>query len=155
MKLNPPTASRDFIRPKGGFHRRRRFIPPARVDLVEKNGNRITITVLFWQRMRDSNPRKRSQSPVCYRYTNPLFSERLLLYAKKPKSQAFFSILFSFFLRCVRCLSCPKRESLFLPGERFSLQNTFPQITESYFLALVPEHSQKIFQLPASLDMHQ
>ena len=28
----------------------------------------------FWQRMRDSNPRKRSQSPVCYRYTNPLFS---------------------------------------------------------------------------------
>ena len=28
----------------------------------------------FWQRMRDSNPRKRSQSPVCYRYTNPLYS---------------------------------------------------------------------------------
>ena len=27
----------------------------------------------FWQRMRDSNPRKRSQSPVCYRYTNPLY----------------------------------------------------------------------------------
>ena len=26
----------------------------------------------YWQRMRDSNPRKRSQSPVCYRYTNPL-----------------------------------------------------------------------------------
>ena len=30
----------------------------------------------FWQRMRDSNPRKRSQSPVCYRYTNPLDLER-------------------------------------------------------------------------------
>ena len=28
---------------------------------------------VFWQRMRDSNPRKRSQSPVCYRYTNPLY----------------------------------------------------------------------------------
>ena len=28
----------------------------------------------FWQRMRDSNPRKRSQSPVCYRYTNPLYA---------------------------------------------------------------------------------
>ena len=28
----------------------------------------------LWQRMRDSNPRKRSQSPVCYRYTNPLYS---------------------------------------------------------------------------------
>ena len=27
----------------------------------------------FWQGMRDSNPRKRSQSPVCYRYTNPLY----------------------------------------------------------------------------------
>ena len=27
----------------------------------------------LWQRMRDSNPRKRSQSPVCYRYTNPLY----------------------------------------------------------------------------------
>ena len=27
---------------------------------------------VFWQRMRDSNPRERSQSPVCYRYTNPL-----------------------------------------------------------------------------------
>ncbi len=26
----------------------------------------------YWQGMRDSNPRKRSQSPVCYRYTNPL-----------------------------------------------------------------------------------
>ena len=26
----------DFIRPKGGFHRRRRFIPPDRVDLAEK-----------------------------------------------------------------------------------------------------------------------
>ena len=26
----------------------------------------------FWQGVRDSNPRKRSQSPVCYRYTNPL-----------------------------------------------------------------------------------
>ncbi len=31
----------------------------------------------FWQRMRDSNPRKRSQSPVCYRYTNPLYAEQL------------------------------------------------------------------------------
>ena len=30
-----------------------------------------------WQRMRDSNPRERSQSPVCYRYTNPLWAEQL------------------------------------------------------------------------------
>ena len=27
----------DFIRPQGGFHRQRRFHPPARVDLVEKS----------------------------------------------------------------------------------------------------------------------
>ena len=31
---------------------------------------------LSWQGMRDSNPRKRSQSPVCYRYTNPLYVTR-------------------------------------------------------------------------------
>ena len=50
-----------------------------------------------WQRMRDSNPRKRSQSPVCYRYTNPL-SGTVLLYAKFQKSQylilPFFIFLF-------------------------------------------------------------
>ena len=41
---------------------------------IEKaHRNSIKITVDLWQRMRDSNPRKRSQSPVCYRYTNPLF----------------------------------------------------------------------------------
>ena len=28
--------------------------------------------------MRDSNPRKRSQSPVCYRYTNPLWLPLIL-----------------------------------------------------------------------------
>ena len=32
------------------------FIPSARTDLVEKNGNRITITVLFWQGHKDLNP---------------------------------------------------------------------------------------------------
>ena len=37
--------------------------------------------VFCWQRMRDSNPRKRSQSPVCYRYTNPL-SGTFILYPK-------------------------------------------------------------------------
>ena len=26
-----------------------------------------------WQRMKDSNPHKQSQSLVCYRYTNPLY----------------------------------------------------------------------------------
>ena len=44
-----------------------------------------------WQRMRDSNPRERSQSPVCYRYTNPL-SATGLLYARIRKSQAYIAI---------------------------------------------------------------
>ena len=39
----------------------------------EKNTDTQMGIRVFWQRMRDSNPRKRSQSPVCYRYTNPLF----------------------------------------------------------------------------------
>ena len=34
-----------------------------------------------WQGMRDSNPRKRSQSPVCYRYTNPLCRKRRYYYS--------------------------------------------------------------------------
>ena len=44
----------------------------------------------LWQRMRDSNPRKRSQSPVCYRYTNPLSHGRILLYASCWKCQELF-----------------------------------------------------------------
>ena len=50
----------------------------------------------LWQRMRDSNPRKRSQSPVCYRYTNPLCGT-VILYATSRKSQALFSNFCKFF----------------------------------------------------------
>ena len=52
--------------------------------LIGSNPNRVKNpqprkrSGIFWQRMRDSNPRKRSQSPVCYRYTNPLFGTALL-----------------------------------------------------------------------------
>ena len=48
--------------------------------------------------MRDSNPRKRSQSPVCYRYTNPLSaiaSKRIYNYMqflKKVKQNFYFFI---------------------------------------------------------------
>ena len=45
------------------------------VKLADKNRNTRyseEYRVFYWQRMRDSNPRERSQSPVCYRYTNPL-----------------------------------------------------------------------------------
>ena len=38
-----------------GFHRSRRFHPPARVDLVEKSTDKVD--AFFWRRQRDSNPR--------------------------------------------------------------------------------------------------
>ena len=48
----------------------------------------------FWQRMRDSNPRKRSQSPVCYRYTNPLCHTEREYYSTKTQNvkDYFYSI---------------------------------------------------------------
>ena len=57
-----------------------------------------------WQGMRDSNPRKRSQSPVCYRYTNPLYfgsdtEQRLLLYAEPAKCQEEISNFARIFFR--------------------------------------------------------
>ena len=50
-----------------------------------------------WQRMRDSNPRKRSQSPVCYRYTNPLFGT-VILYPIIRKCQGLFFV----FMGCAK-----------------------------------------------------
>ena len=47
---------------------------------------------IFWQRMRDSNPRKRSQSPVCYRYTNPLSVEHLYYMHYFEKVKLFINI---------------------------------------------------------------
>lgn len=51
----------------------------------------------YWQRMRDSNPRKRSQSPVCYRYTNPLnglLPKRMIIITiSRKKSRLIFSFL--------------------------------------------------------------
>ena len=38
-----------------GFHRRRRFHPPARVDLVEKSTDKVD--AFFWRSERDLNPR--------------------------------------------------------------------------------------------------
>ena len=51
----------------------------------------------LWQGMRDSNPRKRSQSPVCYRYTNPLnglLPKRMIIITiSLKKSRLIFSFL--------------------------------------------------------------
>ena len=45
---------------------------------LQKNSPSKWMDCFFWQRRKDSNPHKRSQSPVCYLYTTPL--ERVLLY---------------------------------------------------------------------------
>lgn len=55
----------------------------------EVKRGRVRIAPL-WQRMRDSNPRKRSQSPVCYRYTNPLHLERYYYIRFSEKVKHFF-----------------------------------------------------------------
>ena len=54
--------------------------------------------VFIWQRMRDSNPRKRSQSPVCYRYTNPLCCGQHEYYIAISKNvKYFFQFLYFLF----------------------------------------------------------
>lgn len=58
---------------------------------VLKNNTFRAISV--WQRVKDSNPHKRSQSPVCYHYTNPLnlklFQTQELLYYIPRRCQEF------------------------------------------------------------------
>ena len=57
----------------------------------KKKSHTIWCGFLFWQRMRDSNPRKRSQSPVCYRYTNPLsHGTFIIIRTMRKKSSTFF-----------------------------------------------------------------
>ena len=50
---HPP--SRRISSNEVGFHRRRRFHPPARVDLVEKSTDKVD--AFFWQGWRDLNSR--------------------------------------------------------------------------------------------------
>ena len=56
MKLNPPIRRRAGFHPCRGFHRRRRFIPPVRVDLAEKTTVSIKTVVFSWYTGRDSTP---------------------------------------------------------------------------------------------------
>ena len=61
-----------------------RFTNPARALFHWKENTFCLSTkgVFFsWQRVKDLNPHIRSQSPLCYHYTNPLcFAEQILLY---------------------------------------------------------------------------
>ncbi len=82
--------------------------------------------VIFWQRMRDSNPRKRSQSPVCYRYTNPLYARHGYYYThRKQKVKKFFPDFADFFLFSPD-IDCPlageiMHRNLFFPREGLAL----------------------------------
>ena len=76
--------------------------------------------VFFWQRMRDSNPRKRSQSPVCYRYTNPLSDKHGYYYNQTREKVKHFFPFFPLFVAVF--ISFLVLVFLFLPGEGFSLQ---------------------------------
>ena len=71
---------------------------PETLDIKRKNLRSLGIVGFSsWQGMRDSNPRKRSQSPVCYRYTNPLndfFPKRMIIITIScKKSRLIFSFL--------------------------------------------------------------
>ena len=50
-----------------------------KANIAEKDSDCITIRVFFWQRDRDSNPNKQSQSLSCYRYTIPLGTSDIIL----------------------------------------------------------------------------
>ena len=76
FSLHSPTAAElraCFFCPR----QRKLVIPPACADMIRilplcKKEDHPTGGLLFWQRRKDSNPHKRSQSPVCYLYTTPL-----------------------------------------------------------------------------------
>ena len=76
------------------------LVPPFRIHPYPLPMKKTTPkgVVFHWQRMRDSNPRKRSQSPVCYRYTNPLCCGQHGYYtANSQNVKNFFQILQTFF----------------------------------------------------------
>ena len=55
---------------------------------MKKALNPFGFKAFLWQRVKDSNPHKRSQSPVCYLYTNPLYAliEAHIYYMEKFKN---------------------------------------------------------------------
>ena len=82
--LTADTLGLSYILPAAG--RIRDFHPLERA-LTGRTRKKPVVqwTTGFWQRVKDSNPHKRSQSPVCYHYTNPL--DKILLYAFGGESQ--------------------------------------------------------------------
>ena len=74
-KNGPPEAHRAFGASEMGLRRRKEWASGAKKHAFGVQNKKTVAGQAYdgWQGMRDSNPRKRSQSPVCYRYTNPLF----------------------------------------------------------------------------------
>ena len=73
LRLSKNPAAEALLRRGSFMLKNGKSLDFKRFSGIEKaHRNSIKITVDFWQRMRDSNPHKRSQSPVCYLYTNPL-----------------------------------------------------------------------------------
>ena len=92
-KLYSPLLPAGSLAGDSQFSLRSKFSSP-KANITEKGSDCITIRAFFWQRMRDSNPRKRSQSPVCYRYTNPLCVKHGYYYNEsRRKVKHFFPIL--------------------------------------------------------------
>ena len=79
----------------------------ALIQRKTSNHSRLLV-FLLWQGMRDSNPRKRSQSPVCYRYTNPLnglLPKRMIIITISRKKSR---LIFSFLQKSCSLLLCAK-----------------------------------------------
>ena len=93
----PPSSWRQAALIRAAFRLVR--TPPESDGKKEKPHQMVWLS--FWQRMRDSNPRKRSQSPVCYRYTNPLCCEQHGYYtANSQNVKNFFSFIQNIFVFC-------------------------------------------------------
>lgn len=55
--------------------------------LLNKKCTKDNMSLVLWQRMKDLNPHKRSQSPVCYHYTNPLNAYAIITILKRLSSR--------------------------------------------------------------------
>ena len=66
------------------------------------------IRQLLWQRKKDSNPHKRSQSPVCYHYTIPLCANDIIQDFWNLSS-LFFAFSVSLILWAPKTAGCGKR----------------------------------------------
>ena len=85
--------------------------PFESLSSAKENSEHRKVFAIFWQRMRDSNPRKRSQSPVCYRYTNPLCDKHGYYYIQSTRNvKHFFPITQQFSFRAA--VAYPERSGI-------------------------------------------